>query len=187
MADLAWLAGHLRQAYPEVQIGFDLSDMSGYAYYSGVRFAIYGGGSADALARGGRYDEIGAVFGRNRPAVGFSVIDLKNLAALVPSGPARAAVRAPWAEDDALRAAWIDEGVAETPGRVGVLLLVDAASGRAHVRADLGVDTRLSDAARASLAAGFHAPDAAALEKAAAFFKFSGVRKARGVCCTTWS
>jgi ATP phosphoribosyltransferase regulatory subunit len=105
LTDLAWLARHLRQAYPEVQIGFDLSDMSGYAYYSGVRFAIYGGGSADALARGGRYDEIGAVFGRNRPAVGFSVIDLKNLAALVPSGPVRAAVRAPWAADGALRAA----------------------------------------------------------------------------------
>lgn len=103
--DLAWLARHLRRSNPEVQLGFDLSDMGVYAYYSGVRFAIYGAGSADALVRGGRYDEIGAVFGRNRPAVGFSVIDLKNLAALVPAGRVRAAVRAPWAEDDALRAA----------------------------------------------------------------------------------
>lgn len=103
--DLTWLARHLRRSNPEVQLGFDLSDMSGYAYYSGVRFAIYGAGSADALVRGGRYDEIGAVFGRNRPAVGFSVIDLKNLAALVPAGRVRAAVRAPWAEDDALRMA----------------------------------------------------------------------------------
>lgn len=103
--DLAWLARHLRRSSPEVQLGFDLSDMSGYAYYSGVRFAIFGAGSADALVRGGRYDEIGAVFGRNRPAVGFSVIDLKNLAALLPAGPVRAAIRAPWAEDDALRSA----------------------------------------------------------------------------------
>ena len=43
--------------------------MSGYAYYSGTRFAIYGAAANDALARGGRYDEVGAVFGRNRPAV----------------------------------------------------------------------------------------------------------------------
>ena len=53
----------------------------GNAYYSGARFALYAAGSSDALARGGRYDEVGAVFGRNRPAVGFS-LDLKALAEL---------------------------------------------------------------------------------------------------------
>jgi ATP phosphoribosyltransferase regulatory subunit len=58
---------------PKRAVGFDLSDMSGYAYYSGPRFALYGAGWSDALARGGRYDEVGAVFGRNRPAVGFSL------------------------------------------------------------------------------------------------------------------
>jgi hypothetical protein len=57
--------------------------MGGYAYYSGARFAIYGAGCSDALARGGRYDEVGAVFGRNRPAVGFS-LDLKELAEVAP-------------------------------------------------------------------------------------------------------
>ena len=56
------------------------------------------------VARGGRYDEVGAVFGRNRPAVGFS-LDLKELAALAPAAAARAAVRAPWREDAGLRAA----------------------------------------------------------------------------------
>jgi ATP phosphoribosyltransferase regulatory subunit len=56
---LQWLASHLQQAFPALRIGFDLSDMSGYAYYSGPRFAIYGKGSSDALARGGRYDEVG--------------------------------------------------------------------------------------------------------------------------------
>ena len=65
--DLEWLATHLKRDHPEVRLGFDLSDMSGYAYYSGTRFAIYGAGSSDALARGGRYDEVGAVFGR-RPS-----------------------------------------------------------------------------------------------------------------------
>jgi ATP phosphoribosyltransferase regulatory subunit len=102
--ELAWLAAHLRNAFPALQIGFDLSDMSGHAYYSGLRFAIYGQGHSDALARGGRYDEVGAVFGRNRPAVGFS-LDLKALAEVAPPLPAAAAIRAPWGEDASLRAA----------------------------------------------------------------------------------
>jgi ATP phosphoribosyltransferase regulatory subunit len=101
---LQWLATHLRAAFPALRIGFDLSDMSGYAYYSGARFAIYGAGSSDALARGGRYDEVGAVFGRNRPAVGFS-LDLKALAEVAGASPVPNAIRAPWGEDPELRAA----------------------------------------------------------------------------------
>ncbi len=104
LAHLRWLAAHLRTAFPALKVGFDLSDMSGYAYYSGSRFAIYGAGSPDALARGGRYDEVGAVFGRNRPAVGFS-LDLKALAEVAGPSPAPRAIRAPWGEDPALRAA----------------------------------------------------------------------------------
>lgn len=102
--DLGWLAAHLQRAYPALQVGFDLSDMSGYAYYSGPRFALYGGGHADALARGGRYDEVGAVFGRNRPAVGFS-LDLKALAEVARLPGPQAGILAPWSEDTALRAA----------------------------------------------------------------------------------
>ena len=102
--DLRWLATHLKRDHPACALGFDLSDMSGYAYYSGTRFAIYGGASSDALARGGRYDEVGAVFGRRRPAVGFS-LDLKVLADQAPSPPRASAVRAPWGEDLKLRAA----------------------------------------------------------------------------------
>lgn len=102
--ELQWLATHLRSAYPALRVGFDLSDMSGYAYYSGARFAVYGAGSCDALARGGRYDEVGAVFGRNRPAVGFS-LDLKALAEVAGPSPLPAAIRAPWGEEPALRAA----------------------------------------------------------------------------------
>lgn len=100
--DLAWLAGRLEQAHPEVQVGFDLADVGGKGYYSGVRFAAFAAGSPDALARGGRYDEVGAAFGRNRAAVGFS-LDLKSLAAVAPARPLHAAIRAPWAEDSALR------------------------------------------------------------------------------------
>ncbi|WP_077036012.1 ATP phosphoribosyltransferase regulatory subunit [Pelomonas sp. KK5] len=102
--DLQWLAKHLQQTHAHVNLGFDLADLTGYAYYSGVRFALYANGSSDAVLRGGRYDEVGAVFGRRRPAVGFSV-DLKTLVGLSPATPLRAAVRAPWGEDAALRAA----------------------------------------------------------------------------------
>ena len=102
--DLSWLAGHIGQACPEVRIGFDLADMGGYGYYSGTRFAVYAEGALDALLRGGRYDEVGAVFGRNRPAVGFSA-DLKAIVGCVKPAPRRLAVRAPWSEDAGLRAA----------------------------------------------------------------------------------
>jgi ATP phosphoribosyltransferase regulatory subunit len=102
--ELGWLASHLQGAFPGLRIGFDLSDMSGYAYYSGARFAVYATGSADSLARGGRYDEVGAVFGRNRPAVGFS-LDLKSLSERARPVPSGKAIRAPWGEDAGLRAA----------------------------------------------------------------------------------
>jgi ATP phosphoribosyltransferase regulatory subunit len=105
LADLRWLADHARQAHPEVNIGFDLADLSGYAYYSGARFAVFAEGASDAVARGGRYDEVGAVFGRKRPAVGFSLLDLKELALLAPGKGASAAIRAPWGEGAELRAA----------------------------------------------------------------------------------
>ncbi|MCA3237253.1 MAG: ATP phosphoribosyltransferase regulatory subunit [Curvibacter sp.] len=97
---LRWLASHL----PGTSLGFDLADLRGYAYYSGVRFAVYSEGVSDALLRGGRYDEVGAVFGRKRPAVGFS-LDLKTLVGAVSARALRAAIRAPWGESTPLRAA----------------------------------------------------------------------------------
>jgi ATP phosphoribosyltransferase regulatory subunit len=104
LEQLDWLASHLRSAYPGLRIGFDLADMSGYAYYSGARFALYGAAAHDALARGGRYDEVGAVFGRNRPAAGFS-LDLKVLAEVAPAPKPRTAIRAVWSDDAGWRAA----------------------------------------------------------------------------------
>ncbi len=91
LQNLKWLAGRLEG----VAVSFDLADLRGYAYYTGTRFAIYGQGVE--LARGGRYDEVGAVFGRNRPAVGFSM-DLKELVSVLPPRPLKAAIRAPWPE-----------------------------------------------------------------------------------------
>jgi ATP phosphoribosyltransferase regulatory subunit len=104
LADLQALAGHLAAVHPEIRLGFDLADLQGYAYYTGIRFAAYADGCPDAVLRGGRYDEVGAAFGRRRPAVGFS-LDLKTLVALVKPTPLRAAVRAPWGEDAQLRQA----------------------------------------------------------------------------------
>jgi ATP phosphoribosyltransferase regulatory subunit len=104
LTELQWLSEKLAAAHPSLRIGFDLGDMSGYAYYSGVRFALYGAQSSDAVARGGRYDEIGAIFGRNRPAVGFS-LDLKTLSELVPGHGKVPAILAPWSEDASLHLA----------------------------------------------------------------------------------
>ena len=100
LANLKWLASHLDGC----KVTFDLADLRGYAYYTGARFAIFSQAAGDALARGGRYDEVGAVFGRNRPAVGFS-LDLKALIDAVPARPLRAAIRAPWGEASDLRRA----------------------------------------------------------------------------------
>jgi ATP phosphoribosyltransferase regulatory subunit len=100
LSTLRWLAGHLEG----VKVTYDLADSRGYAYYSGARFAIFVPGASDALVRGGRYDEVGAVFGRNRPAAGFSM-DLKELVGVAGPRPLRAAIRAPWSEASALRGA----------------------------------------------------------------------------------
>jgi len=94
----------LAASVPAGRASFDLADLRGYAYYSGARFAMYVPGASDAIVRGGRYDEVGAVFGRNRPAVGFS-LDLRELVAVVPARPLRAAIRAPWSDDRALSGA----------------------------------------------------------------------------------
>ncbi|SCK57801.1 ATP phosphoribosyltransferase regulatory subunit [Variovorax sp. HW608] len=97
LSDLRQLAGRIDGA----QVSFDLADLRGYAYYSGMRFGIYTTGASDALVRGGRYDEVGAVFGRNRPAVGFS-LDVRELVGVLPAQPLRAAIRAPWSDAESL-------------------------------------------------------------------------------------
>ena len=100
LANLRWLSRHVEGA----DISFDLADLRGYAYYSGPRFTIYAKGANDALVRGGRYDEVGAVFGRNRPAVGFS-LDVKAIVGATGPQVLRAAIRAPWNESAELRRA----------------------------------------------------------------------------------
>ena len=99
---LRWLAHRTH----DVKLSFDLADLRGYAYYTGVRFAFFGGDGVSQpvreLVRGGRYDEVGAVFGRKRPAVGFS-LDLKELVQAVTPRSLRQAILAPWGEQAGLR------------------------------------------------------------------------------------
>jgi len=93
--------GRLAAALPEWHLSFDLSDLRGYHYHNGVVFAAYHHGTPCAVALGGRYDSVGSVFGRDRPATGFS-LDLRELARLlgplVPAGAIRAPCHAPGAE-----------------------------------------------------------------------------------------
>jgi ATP phosphoribosyltransferase regulatory subunit len=68
----------LAKACP-VPASFDLAELRGYHYHSGVVFDAYCDGVTGVVARGGRYDDVGKAFGRARPATGFS-IDLRALA-----------------------------------------------------------------------------------------------------------
>jgi ATP phosphoribosyltransferase regulatory subunit len=81
-------------------VGIDLANVEGYSYHTGMTFAVYGCDKPLIVARGGRYDGIGAAFGVSRPATGFS-IDLKALASLKNPLPAPEVVMAPYVPEDA--------------------------------------------------------------------------------------
>jgi ATP phosphoribosyltransferase regulatory subunit len=87
-----------------IPVSFDLAVLRGYHYHSGVVFAAYAPGVPNAVALGGRYDEVGKAFGRARPATGFSM-DLRDLARIAPHEAQAAAIRAPYSNDPRLAAA----------------------------------------------------------------------------------
>lgn len=89
----------LQAAMPELPLSFDFADLPGYHYHNGVVFAAYFPGYPSAIARGGRYDGVGAAFGRARPATGFSM-DLREVARLAAIGAPAAAILAPCAAID---------------------------------------------------------------------------------------
>lgn len=76
--DLAEVAQVLARRYPDVPLYFDLGELRGYHYHTGVVFAAFVPGIGQSVAQGGRYDDIGRDFGRARPATGFST-DLRFL------------------------------------------------------------------------------------------------------------
>lgn len=106
LARLRQVAAELRRWLPDLPVHFDLAELRGYTYKTGIVFAAFAPGWGLEIARGGRYDDIGRVFGRARPAVGFSS-DLKGLIALagdpVPAEPATNPIAAPWNSDGALQ------------------------------------------------------------------------------------
>ncbi|MCG8413678.1 MAG: ATP phosphoribosyltransferase regulatory subunit [Pseudomonadales bacterium] len=81
LGELVAIAEGVKQRNPHTVLGFDLCELRGYAYHTGIVFAAYTPGYGRAVAKGGRYDDIGEVFGRARPASGFDS-DLKTLAKL---------------------------------------------------------------------------------------------------------
>lgn len=78
--ELRVVAGVMTERYPGINIYFDLSELRGYHYHTGLVFAAFAEGVGDAIANGGRYDHIGEAFGRARPATGFSL----NITSVLP-------------------------------------------------------------------------------------------------------
>ena len=104
LADLQQITDGIRQRQPDVTLGFDLSELRGYRYHTGLVFAAYTPGYGRSVAKGGRFDDIGRVFGRARPASGFDA-DLKLLARLsAREEEPRNVVLAPSGDDPALQA-----------------------------------------------------------------------------------
>lgn len=124
---LAAVSAAMAARLPALPLYFDLAELRGYNYQTGVVFAAFVPGHGEEIARGGRYDAVGEVFGRARPATGFSA-DLKTLVSLGREGDdaaLRAGILAPWTDDPALRAevsllrASGERVIAELPGQDG--------------------------------------------------------------------
>ena len=101
LADLESIAEKLVVSFPFLPISFDLAELRGYHYHTGIVFAAFVPSIGREIARGGRYDNIGAVFGRARPATGFSA-DLKLLSSLSKQYcqvKQRELILAPYSED----------------------------------------------------------------------------------------
>jgi ATP phosphoribosyltransferase regulatory subunit len=104
LATLKQISDMLSQRLPQLAINFDLAELRGYHYHTGVVFAAYKPGSAQAIAAGGRYDDIGEHFGNAQPATGFSM-DLKKLATqLAPASTPSESIAVEWQDDAELLA-----------------------------------------------------------------------------------
>lgn len=105
-AEIAQAVSDLRKLAVELEelpLSFDLADLRGYHYHSGVVFAAYCGAHPGAIALGGRYDKVGKAFGRGRSATGFSM-DLRELSRLDVVADLPGAIMAPPGNENGLRA-----------------------------------------------------------------------------------
>ncbi len=104
LQDLVAIVAGIKRRLPGIELCFDLCELSGYEYHTGIVFAAYTPNYGRAVAKGGRYDHIGEVFGRARPASGFDS-DLKTLAKLTSRQfPLPTAILAPSDDSDKLLA-----------------------------------------------------------------------------------
>ncbi len=78
LTTLEKIVAELKRTSPQVAIHVDLAELRGYRYHTGAVFAAFVPGHGREIARGGRYDGVGAAFGPARPATGFSA-DLNEL------------------------------------------------------------------------------------------------------------
>lgn len=131
------LAEALARTHADVRLHFDLAEVRGYHYHTGVVFAAYVPGEGEEIARGGRYDGIGEAFGRARPATGFST-DLRRLAVLsaIEEAAWPGAIAAPAHGDDGLARRI---GELRAAGERVIAMLPDQEEGPAA----LGCDRRL--------------------------------------------
>jgi len=118
-----------------VDVCFDLAELRGYHYHSGMVFAAYAQGYAGPLALGGRYDEVGLAFGRARPATGFS-LDLRGVVTALPLAELGKSIFAPYQIDAALA-----EKIAELRAQ-GHVVVQELPGHEAH-RKELNCDRRL--------------------------------------------
>jgi len=136
LADLRAVFELARRQRPGLSLNFDLAELSGYGYHTGVVFSAFVPGHGRAVAKGGRYDGIGRAFGRDRAATGFSS-DLRQLLGLVPAAAEPAQGICAHYEDDPGLLAEI-ERLRESGERVVVRL-----PGVSVSAADVGCDREL--------------------------------------------
>ncbi len=118
------VAQHLKNNYSDVAIHCDLAELRGYEYHTGIVFAAYVAGQGTEIARGGRYDNVGELFGKARPATGFST-DLIALQRLAKSPHALAKATLAPNTDDAACAALIKSLRAS-----GDIVIIDLSNGK---------------------------------------------------------
>ena len=138
--EIATALNDLEQAADNLQplahsIGIDLAELRGYHYHSGMVFAAYHAGSHDAIAVGGRYDDVGKSFGRARPATGFSM-DLRQLHGLLAQYTQPMGILAPHCDD-----ATLHEKIAQlrAQGHTVIVDFLDAV----ELRTELNCDSEL--------------------------------------------
>ena len=136
-AEIKLALQELRRAAQQLEalgagVSFDLAELRGYHYHSGLVFAAYADGCAGPLALGGRYDEVGEAFGRARPATGFS-LDLRGVVTALSPAELAKGILAPYGDDAVLQRRIRELRAA------GEVVVVDLPGHEAH-RAELNCD-----------------------------------------------